>query len=55
MTDGPYDYSQDIADAEAMKEGQSEERQAELDTIIGNLEYEQQSEIANDLGEEMDD
>ncbi|KKT49461.1 MAG: hypothetical protein UW41_C0006G0029 [Candidatus Collierbacteria bacterium GW2011_GWC2_44_18] len=51
----PKDRTQDIKDQEALKEGQSDERKAEIDNVIGGLEYAQQSDIANDLGEEMDD
>jgi len=55
VTDGPNDYTKQLKEQEALKEGQSDERKAEIDNIIGGLEYEQQSEIATDLGEEMDD
>jgi len=55
MTDGPGDYSGQIANQESMREGASQERQSEIDNIIGGLEYEQQSEIAADLGEELND
>lgn len=52
---GPNDYTQQIKDQEALRETATEERKVEIDNIIGGLEYEQQSEIASDLGEEMDD
>ena len=52
---GPNDYTEQIENQESLREGQTSERQAEIDNIIAGLEYEQQSEIAADLGEEMDD